>query len=54
MTDWLPNVKYSRYLADPKVDQAVNDALAALASGQTTPQDAAASVQKVQDQVSAG
>jgi raffinose/stachyose/melibiose transport system substrate-binding protein len=54
MTDWLPNVKYSRYLADPKVDQAVNDALAALGTGQETPVQAAEAVQKVQDQVSAG
>lgn len=53
-TNWLPKVKYSRYLEDPKVDQAVNDALAALATGQETPTQAAAAVQKVQDQVSAG
>ncbi|GAA2019264.1 hypothetical protein GCM10009818_35880 [Nakamurella flavida] len=49
---WLPEVKYSRYFDDPKIDQAVADALAAVATGSQTPQDAAASVQAVQDSLS--
>jgi raffinose/stachyose/melibiose transport system substrate-binding protein len=47
--DWLPQVKYSRYFDDPKIDQAVQDATAAVATGQQTPEQAAAAVQKVQD-----
>ncbi|WP_169797675.1 ABC transporter substrate-binding protein [Microbacterium resistens] len=47
--EWLPEVKYSRYFASPKIDQAVADALAAIATGDSTPADAAASVQAVQD-----
>lgn len=50
--EWLPEVKYSRYFDDPKIDQAVADALAAVATGSTTPEDAAASVQSVQDTLS--
>jgi len=47
--DWLPKVKYSRYFKSPQIDQAVGDALAALATGDKTPADAAADIQKVQD-----
>lgn len=47
--EWLPKVTYSRYFDDPKIDQAVADALAGIATGQLTAQAAAESVQKVQD-----
>ncbi|KJL22178.1 Multiple sugar-binding protein precursor [Microbacterium oxydans] len=47
--EWLPQVKYSRYFESPKLDQAVADALAAIATGDSTPQEAAESVQAVQD-----
>jgi raffinose/stachyose/melibiose transport system substrate-binding protein len=49
VTDWLPQVKYSRYFDDPKVDQAVSDALAAIATGSQTPEQAAAAIQVVSD-----
>ena len=49
--DWLPQVEYSRYFDDPRIDQAVADALAAVATGQQTPDEAAAAVQSVQDEV---
>ncbi|WP_062135297.1 ABC transporter substrate-binding protein [Demequina aestuarii] len=52
--DWLPQVEYSRYFDDPRIDQAVADALAAVATGQQTPDEAAAAVQSVQDEVLAG
>lgn len=52
VTDWLPKVKYSRYFASPKIDTAVGDALSAVATGQDTPAQAAAAVQKVQDSLS--
>lgn len=48
VNEWLPNVKYSRYFESPKLDQAVADALAALATG-GTPEQAAQSVQSAQD-----
>lgn len=47
--EWLPQVKWSRYFESPEIDQAVADALAALATGDTTPEEAAQSVQNVQD-----
>ncbi|HWK76835.1 ABC transporter substrate-binding protein [Microbacterium sp.] len=47
--EWLPQVQYSRYFESPKLDQAVADALAAIATGDATPEEAAASVQSVQD-----
>ncbi len=47
--EWLPQVTYSRYFESPELDQAVADALAALATGSSTPQEAAESVQAVQD-----
>ena len=49
VNDWLPEVKYSRYFASPEMDQAVADALAALATGDSTPEEAAESVQKAQE-----
>ncbi|BDI22105.1 ABC transporter substrate-binding protein [Herbiconiux sp. L3-i23] len=49
VNDWLPQVQYSRYFKDPALDQAVADALAAVATGDQTPEEAAASVQAVQD-----
>lgn len=47
--EWLPAVTFSRYFESPQLDQAVADALAALATGGSTPQEAAESVQAVQD-----
>nr|WP_255622539.1 extracellular solute-binding protein [Tessaracoccus sp. OS52] len=49
VNDWLPEVKYSRYFDDPKLDQAVSDALAAVATGEQTAEEAAAAVQSVSD-----
>lgn len=51
VNDWLPEVKYSRYFDSPQVDQAVADALAAVATGSQTPAQAAEAVQKVTDEV---
>jgi len=51
---WLPRVKYSRYFDSPKIDQAVGDALSAVATGSQTSGQAASSVQSVQDRVLAG
>jgi raffinose/stachyose/melibiose transport system substrate-binding protein len=47
--DWLPNVQFSRYFKEPKIETAVADALAAIASGALTPEEAAQSVQSVFD-----
>jgi raffinose/stachyose/melibiose transport system substrate-binding protein len=47
--DWMPEVQYSRYFESPDIDTAVADALSAVAAGQSTPEEAAASVQAVQD-----
>lgn len=47
--DWMPKVKYSRYLKSPKVDSALGDALAGVATGDLTPQKAAEKVQTAQD-----
>jgi raffinose/stachyose/melibiose transport system substrate-binding protein len=35
--DWLPKVRYARQLRDPKVKQALEDALAGVASGELEP-----------------
>jgi raffinose/stachyose/melibiose transport system substrate-binding protein len=51
VNDWLPQVKYSRYFDDPKVDTAVADALAAIATGDQTPEQAAEAIQKVSNEV---
>ncbi|MCV2395133.1 extracellular solute-binding protein [Actinotalea sp. M2MS4P-6] len=47
--EWLPQVQYSRYFKDPAIETAVSDALAAVATGSMTPQEAAESVQEVYD-----
>ncbi len=44
--EWMPNVKYPRQLRSPEVIQALEDALAAVASGQLTSEEA---MQRVQD-----
>lgn len=49
VNDWLPQVQYSRYFESPDIDAAVGDALAALATGDSTPQEAAEAVQQAQD-----
>lgn len=49
VNDWLPEVKYSRYFESPDIDAAVGDALAALATGDSTPQQASEAVQQAQD-----
>jgi len=43
---WLPKVKYARQLRDPKVKQALEDALAGVAAGEVTPEEG---MQMVQD-----
>lgn len=52
--DWLPQVKYTRYLQSPQVDSAVANELAAVGAGETAPEQAAVAIQQVQDQVLAG
>lgn len=49
--EWMPNVKYSRYMASPDMDAALGDALAALATGEQTPEEAAQAIQTAQDAV---
>ena len=49
--DWMPQVEYSRYFDNPKLDQGVADALSAVATGEKTPEEAAEAVQKVQDEI---
>ncbi|MDF3017106.1 MAG: extracellular solute-binding protein family 1 [Thermomicrobiales bacterium] len=43
--EWMPQVKYARQLRDAAVKQALEDALAGVASGEVTPEDGMASVQ---------
>jgi raffinose/stachyose/melibiose transport system substrate-binding protein len=43
--DWMPQVKYARQLRDAAVKQALEDALAGVASSEVTPEDGMASVQ---------
>ncbi|HEY8447976.1 MAG TPA: extracellular solute-binding protein [Thermomicrobiales bacterium] len=43
--DWLPKVKFARQLRDPKVKQALEDALAGVAAGEMSPEDGMAMVQ---------
>ncbi|NHI20502.1 extracellular solute-binding protein [Phycicoccus endophyticus] len=50
--DWMPKVQWSRYLESPKVDTALGDALAGVATGDLTPQQAAEKVQSAQDAAS--
>jgi len=47
--DWLPTVKYARQLASPEVKQALEDALAAVAAGDLSPEDGMALVQDAHD-----
>jgi raffinose/stachyose/melibiose transport system substrate-binding protein len=47
--EWLPKVKYARQLRSPAIKQAFEDALAAVASGEKTPEEAMASIQAVAD-----
>ena len=44
--DWLPKVKYARQFKQPAVKQAFEDATAAVAAGDETPEAAMAAVQK--------
>lgn len=46
--DWMPNVEFSRYLESPAVDTALSDALAGVATGDLSPEQAAATVQAAQ------
>jgi len=43
--EWMPKVEYARQLRDPAVKQALEDALAGVAAGDITPEEAAQSVQ---------
>jgi raffinose/stachyose/melibiose transport system substrate-binding protein len=43
--DWMPNVVYNRQLRDPDVKEALENALAAVAAGDSTPEEAMQSVQ---------
>lgn len=43
--EWMPQVEYARQLKDPAVKQALEDALAGVAAGDMTPEEAAQSVQ---------
>ncbi|MCB1495845.1 MAG: carbohydrate ABC transporter substrate-binding protein [Bauldia sp.] len=47
--EWLPTVKYARQLASPEVKQALEDALAAVAAGDKTPEEGMAMVQQAYD-----
>ncbi|MEP0314385.1 extracellular solute-binding protein [Hyphomonas sp.] len=47
--EWLPTVKYARQLASPDVKQALEDALAAVAAGDKTPEEGMAMVQAAYD-----
>ena len=44
--EWLPTVKFARQLRNPSVKQGLEDALAAVAAGQSTPEEG---MQIVQD-----
>jgi len=47
--DWLPKVKYARQLQKPEVKQAFEDALAAVASGELSPEKAMEQIQVAAD-----
>ena len=49
VNDWLPTVKYARQLASPDVKQAFEDALAAVAAGDKTPEEGMQMVQSAYD-----
>lgn len=46
--DWMPQVEYSRYLKTPAVDTALADALAGVATGELSPEEAATRVEEAQ------
>lgn len=54
MMGWMPNVKYSRYMLTPEMDQKLGDVLAGVAAGDLTPADAAQQLQDEQDKVLGG
>ena len=47
--DWLPKVKYARQLQKPEVKQAFEDALAAVAAGELSPDKAMERIQSAAD-----
>ena len=47
--EWLPTVKYARQLAMPEVKQSLEDALAAVAAGDKSPEEGMAMVQAAYD-----
>ncbi len=47
--EWLPKVKYARQLRSPAIKQAFEDNLAAVASGEKTPEQGMAGIQAVAD-----
>jgi len=49
--DWLPKVKYARQLQKPEVKQAFEDALAAVATGELSPEKAMERIQVAADKV---
>ncbi|MDH3659250.1 MAG: extracellular solute-binding protein [Alphaproteobacteria bacterium] len=50
--EWLPTVKYARQLRDPAVKQGLEDALAAVAAGDKTPEEGMQMVQDAYDSIS--
>ena len=50
--EWLPTVKYARQLRDPAVKQGLEDALAAVAAGDKTPEEGMQMVQDAYDSTS--
>jgi raffinose/stachyose/melibiose transport system substrate-binding protein len=51
VNDWLPKVKYARQLQKPEVKQAFEDALAAVAAGELSPEKAMERIQTAADKV---
>lgn len=51
VNDWLPKVKYARQLQKPQVKQAFEDALAAVAAGELSPEKAMERIQTAADKV---
>ena len=49
VNDWLPKVKYARQLQNPEVKQAFEDALAAVAAGELSPENAMERIQTAAD-----
>lgn len=54
MMDWMPDVKFSRYMLTPQMDQKLGDVLAGIAAGDYTPEQAAQMLQDEQDTVLSG